>query len=131
MTPAETTNRITELGTVIVPVSDQDAALRFYGEVLGFETRSDTPFGDGDRWLEVAPPNGATSIALMPPREGDPVGINTNIALSTEDVDADHAYLRARGVEADDAVMRMGGAVPPMFFFNDPDGNRFLIVQRS
>lgn len=131
MTQMEARNRITELGTVMVPVGDQDAALRFYSDVLGFETRTDMPFGDGDRWIEVAPPGAATTIALVLPREGEETGINTNIGLTTEDVDADHAELRARGVEADDEVMRMGDPVPPMFFFNDPDGNRFLVVERS
>ncbi|MGH2925887.1 MAG: VOC family protein, partial [Solirubrobacterales bacterium] len=111
----EARNRITELGTVMVPVGDQDAALRFYSDVLGFETRTDMPFGDGDRWIEVAPPGAATTIALVLPREGEETGINTNIGLTTEDVDADHAELRARGVEADDEVMRMGDPVPPMF----------------
>ncbi len=131
MTQAEATNKITEVGTVMVPVSDQDAALRFYGEVLGFETRTDTPYGDGERWIEVAPPGGATTIALVHPREGNSTGVNTNIGLATVDVDADHADLRARGVDADDEVMRMGDPVPPMFFFNDPDGNRFLVVERN
>jgi catechol 2,3-dioxygenase-like lactoylglutathione lyase family enzyme len=131
MTQTEARNQITEVGTVIVPVSDQDEALRFYGEVLGFETRSDTPYGDGQRWIEVAPPGGAATIALVLPREGDPIGINTNIGLTTKDADADHADLRARGVEADDEVMRMGDPVPPMFYFSDPDGNRFLVVERS
>jgi predicted enzyme related to lactoylglutathione lyase len=131
MTQVDATNKITEVGTVMVPVSDQDAALRFYGEALGFETRADTSYGDGERWIEVAPAGGATTIALVPPREGNPTGINTNIGLTTEDVDADHAGLRARGVNVDDEVMRMGGPVPPMFFFNDPDGNRFLVVERS
>jgi len=51
--------------------------------------------------------------------------------LVGRDVDADHAALKANGVEADDEVMRMGDPVPPMFFFKDPDGNRFLIVQRG
>jgi catechol 2,3-dioxygenase-like lactoylglutathione lyase family enzyme len=131
MTQTEARNQITEVGTVIVPVSDQDEALRFYGEVLGFETRSDTPYGDGQRWIEVAPPGGAATIALVLPRESDPIGINTNIGLTTKDADADLADLRARGVEADDEVMRMGDPVPPMFYFSDPDGNRFLVVERS
>ena len=42
-------------GTVIVPVSDQDRAIEFYVETLGFEKRADIPFGGGERWVEVAP----------------------------------------------------------------------------
>jgi predicted enzyme related to lactoylglutathione lyase len=48
--------------------------------------------------------------------------------FATEDIDADHAALQARGVDVDAEVMRMGDPVPPMFFFRDQDGNRLLIV---
>jgi catechol 2,3-dioxygenase-like lactoylglutathione lyase family enzyme len=130
MTETTTETRISQIGTVIVPVSDQDRALEFYLGTLGFEQRADIPFGRGDRWVEVAPPGAASTIALMPPQEGEPIGIDTHVAFTSEDIDADHAHLRARGVDADEAVMRMGGPVPPMFFFRDADGNRFLIVQR-
>jgi catechol 2,3-dioxygenase-like lactoylglutathione lyase family enzyme len=131
MTQTETGTRITQVGTVIVPVSDQDRAIEFYVDKLGFEKRADMPYGRGDRWVEVSPPGGATSIALIPPREGEPVGIDTHVAFTTEDVAADHASLLARGVETDAEVMRMGDPVPPMFFFRDQDRNRFLIVERG
>jgi catechol 2,3-dioxygenase-like lactoylglutathione lyase family enzyme len=131
MTQTETSTHISQVGLVMVPVSDQDRALEFYTEKLGFQTRSDTPFGRGDRWVEVAPPGAATSIALVTPREGEATGIDTRIALSTADIDADHSALRARGVDVDEEVMRMGDPVPPMFFLRDQDGNRLLIVGGS
>ena len=130
MAETETRTQITQVGTVIVPVSDQDRALEFYVEKLGFEKRTDAPFGEGERWVEVAPPGAATTIAIVPPREGESAGIETRVALMTEDIDSEHADLRARGVEADEAVMHMGDPVPPMFFFRDPDGNRFLVIER-
>jgi catechol 2,3-dioxygenase-like lactoylglutathione lyase family enzyme len=126
----ETQTRITQVGTVIVPVSDQDRALEFFVDKVGFEKRTDTPYGDGDRWLEVAPRGAATTVALIPPMEGQSAGIETRVGFTTEDIDADHADLRERGVDVDEEVMRMGDPVPPMFFFRDPDGNRFLVVQR-
>jgi catechol 2,3-dioxygenase-like lactoylglutathione lyase family enzyme len=131
MPESQTRTQITQVGTVIVPVSDQDRALEFYVEKLGFEKRMDVPYGEGDRWIEVAPPGAATTVALVPPREGESTGIETRVGFTTEDIDADHADLRARGVDADDEVARMGDPVPPMFFFQDPDGNRFLIVERD
>jgi catechol 2,3-dioxygenase-like lactoylglutathione lyase family enzyme len=131
MAETETRTHITQVGTVIVPVSDQDRALEFYLEKLGFEKRMDMPYGEGDRWVEVAPPGAATTIALVPPREGDSTGIESHVGFTTEDIEADHADLLARGVDADEEVMRMGDPVPPMFFFRDPDGNRFLIVGRG
>jgi predicted enzyme related to lactoylglutathione lyase len=51
------------------------------------------------------------------------------LSFATDDVDADHAQLRERGVDVDEEVMRMGGPVPPMFFFRDPDGNEFIVVE--
>jgi catechol 2,3-dioxygenase-like lactoylglutathione lyase family enzyme len=131
MTETTTPTTITQVANVMVPVSDQDRAIEFYTEKLGFEKRTDMPFGDGDRWVEVAPPGGATTIALVRPREGESAGIEARTALDSKDVDADHAALRERGVDVDPEVMRMGGPVPPMFFFRDQDGNRLLIVERS
>ena len=128
MAETKTRTLITQVGTVIVPVSDQDRALEFYTEKLGFEKRGDIPYGDGERWLDVAPPGAATTIAIVPPREGQSAGIETRTAFATEDIDAAHEHLRSQGVDVDEEVMRMGDPVPPMFFFRDPDGNSFLLV---
>ncbi len=127
---ATSTNLFTSIGPVIAPVSDQERALAFYTETLGFEKRTDIVFGRaGERWIEVAPPGAETTLAIVPPREGEPAGTATGIAIATEDVDALHATLLERGVDADAEVMRMGDPVPPMFFFRDPDGNSFFAVQ--
>ncbi|QSE92935.1 VOC family protein [Rhodococcus pseudokoreensis] len=115
--------------TVAVPVTDQDRSLEFYVGTLGFERRMDAEFGPGQRWVEVAPPGSATSIALVPTRDGVPVGVETGIRLTTSDADADHATLSASGVDVDAAVLRMGDYVPPMFYFRDPDGNKLVIVE--
>jgi len=113
----------------MVPVADQDAAIGFYCEKLGLEKRADVPFGDGNRWVEVAPAGAETTIALVQPREGEATGIETRVALRTTEIEADHTALRERGVDVDAEVMRMGGPVPPMFFFRDLDGNQLLIVE--
>jgi len=131
MTETESGTRITQVGTVIVPVTDQDRALEFYIDKLGLEKRVDLPYREDSRWIEVAPPGAATTVALVPPMEGKSAGIDTNISFTTEDVEADHVELRARGVDADEEIMRFGGPVPPMFFARDPDGNRFLVVERD
>ena len=121
---------ITGVGTVMVPVSDQDRALEFYTDKLGMEKRADIPYGEGSRWVSVAPAGADTEVALVLPREGDQVGVEVGLGLSSKDVDADNASLRERGVDVDD-VMRMGDPVPPMFFFRDQDGNTLLIVEGS
>jgi predicted enzyme related to lactoylglutathione lyase len=126
---SDTPLSITQVGRIVVPVSDQDRALAFYTGIFGFEKRMDVPFGDGNRWIEVAPKGQQTSIALSTPPQGYPIGVNTGISLATEDADADHAALKAAGVDVDEAVMRMGGPVPPMFTLRDPDGNTLLVVE--
>jgi catechol 2,3-dioxygenase-like lactoylglutathione lyase family enzyme len=146
MNHTASTTRITQVGTVFVPVTDQDRALEFYLDKLGFEKRADFPYGEGSRWVEVAPPGSTIAIALVPPSEGESAGGDeAHCALATEDIEADHATLRARGVDVDAEIGRAGTSrpglvsldasvpdpVPPQFFFRDPDGNRFLIVQPS
>ncbi len=54
-----TTSRIDRISLVIVPATDQDKSIEFYEEALGFEKRTDIPFGDKYRWVEVYPPSGA------------------------------------------------------------------------
>lgn len=122
---------VAQVATVMVPVADQDKAIDFYVEKLGFEKRADVPFGDANRWVEVAPAGAATTVALVQPMEGQETGIEARVAFETTDIEADHAALRERGVDVDAEVMRMGGPVPPMFFFRDQDGNRLLIVERG
>jgi catechol 2,3-dioxygenase-like lactoylglutathione lyase family enzyme len=134
-------HQISRLQLVMVPSTDQDRSVAFYA-ALGFETRNDIPWGDGYRWVEVYPPGGSAGIALLPPRPGDPTGVQTGIILNTDDIDATHAQLQARGVDVAAAIARPGaptrirlGAVelvgpqPPMFWFRDPDGNMLLIVE--
>ena len=125
-----TTSTINKVGVVCIPVSDQDRALAFYVDVLGLEKRADVPFGNGYRWVEVAPPGGDARIAIVPPPEGKPTGnMETGIGLETQDIDAVHAALKERGADVDDEISRMGDPVPPLFWFRDPDGNTLMVVE--
>lgn len=127
---SRTATRLSKIGLVVVPVSDQDRAIEFYTERLGFEKRADVPFGDGYRWVEVAPAGAVTTIAIVPPPPGQPTdGQQTGIALHSADIDADHAALRAQGVDVDAEVSRMGDPVPPIFWFRDQDGNTLMVVE--
>ncbi|WNE98487.1 VOC family protein [Streptomyces luomodiensis] len=121
--------RFSEVGRIVVTVTDQDRALDFYVGTLGFDKRADIPFGDGHRWIEVGPAGAPTGISLVLPREGGrQPGYETGIILTSEDIDADHAALRARGVDTDPEVRRWGAPVPPMFGFRDVDGNVLMVV---
>lgn len=128
-----TTSHITSVGTVFVTVADQDAAIAFYRDRLGFELRSDTTYGEGERWVEVAPPGAQTVIALVPPMasgEGAKPGGDLAFGYETDDLDAAITDLTARGVAFEDRIS-MPAPVPPMAYFRDQDGNRVLLVQRT
>ena len=120
---------VTHVGRVMVPVADQDAAIEFYSEMLGFELAADVPFGDGERWVEVAPPGGGTTLALVPSRGEYQAGRMTGIALDTTDARAVHEELRAKGVDVDAETMGGDGTVPLLFFFRDQDGNSVMVVE--
>ncbi|HEX6507319.1 MAG TPA: VOC family protein [Chloroflexota bacterium] len=120
---------ITQVGRVMVPVADQDAAIEFYRDLLGFKVTVDAAFGDGDRWVEVAPQRGGAAIALVRPQGEYQPGRMTGIALESADPRADHAELRAKGVDVDDQFMGGDGEVPLLFIFRDKDGNQLMVVE--
>jgi catechol 2,3-dioxygenase-like lactoylglutathione lyase family enzyme len=122
--------RVDKIATVVIPVAEQDKAIEFYVEKLGFEKRVDVPFGDGYRWVEVATGGDSeTTIALAPPGPGGSTGNReTGIGLHSEDIDGYHARLKADGVDVDPEVSRMGDPVPPLFWFRDPEGNTLMVV---
>jgi catechol 2,3-dioxygenase-like lactoylglutathione lyase family enzyme len=121
---------VTQVGRICVTVADTDRALGFYVDALGFEKVVDVPMGEEMRWVEVAVAGTPTTIAIAPPPPGQPAGgSQTGICLDTTDVDADHAALKAAGVDVDDEVSRYGDPIPPMFWLRDPDGNSLIIVQ--
>jgi hypothetical protein len=71
-----------------------------------------------------------TTIALAPPPPGGSTGNReTGIGLHTDDIDGYHADLKAKGVDVDDEVSRMGDPVPPLFWLRDPEGNSLMVVQ--
>jgi predicted enzyme related to lactoylglutathione lyase len=125
MSSASTTQAIFHISVVTINVSDQDAALRFYTECLGFEKRMDAPMGEGLRWLTVAPAGATTEIVLSHGfgEGGAPLGKNTGLVLETEDIDAAYRELAGRGVRFTKEPSRefFGGWAE----FVDQDGNAF------
>jgi catechol 2,3-dioxygenase-like lactoylglutathione lyase family enzyme len=119
---AQTT--ITDIGTVGIPVSDQDKAVEFFVGTLGFEKRLDARIGDSFRWVTVAAPGAATTVALI---ANPGSGADTGIRFIVPDARTEHAAMRHRGIEVGDLLCWPG--VPPMFEFKDPDGNKFEIVE--
>jgi lactoylglutathione lyase len=127
MTDRRTGRGISDIRTIGIPVVDQEKALAFYVDKLGFETRLDVPMGEGARWIEVAPPDATITIALIRAHDGLPAGVETGIRFTTRDAESNHAEFLARGIDTDD-VLRWPG-VPAMFAFRDQDGNGLEVVE--
>jgi len=128
-TSASTSTTVSTIGVAMFTVADQDAAIAFYTEKLGFELRSDTPFGENGeyRWVEVAPPGSTARLALNPPMQGEPGG--GGIGVETADVIAEHKRLSAiGGIDLDPEPMTAPGA-PLLFMLRDPDGNHIAVVE--
>ena len=111
-------------------VSDQDKALAFYRDVLGFEVRNDMRLSEEFRWLEVAPPGADVALSLATPMNGGQAGGPSNIIFDTSDMDATAGALKTKGVTfiQEPAAQPWGGI---MAMFSDPDGNVFSLVQRT
>ena len=126
---AKTPTTVSNLGVAMFTVSDQDAALAFYTDKLGYEVRGDLRFGEKgeNRWLEVAPPGSTARLALNPPMNGSPGG--GSIGVETPDVLGEYARLKAvGGIDLDAEPMRIEGA-PLMFSLRDPDGNSIWVSE--
>jgi lactoylglutathione lyase len=120
---------VSNLGVAMFTVADQDAAVAFYTEKLGFEVRADSRFGENDemRWVEVAPPGSTARLALNPPMNDTPGG--SAIGVETPDVAGEHARLSAiGGIDLDPAPQSAPGT-PVMFMLRDPDGNTVVVVE--
>lgn len=120
-----TDTHIAGVRAISIPVDDQDAALTFYMETLGFALVRDMPTPNGGRWIELAPGADGPVVTLERALPGTTRGA-IGIRFMTEDVDATHATLVARGVDVDEILSWPG--VPKMFAFRDPDGNAFSVT---
>ena len=118
----------TGLSTVAIPVSDQDRTKALF-EGLGFETRFDADLGGGFRWLELAAPDGGTSISLVATSEELPTGVDTGIRLVTADARAARDEIERLGLSVGELLD--WPTAPLMFTFCDLDGNRLYASEPS
>src|SRR5258708_4984561 len=107
-----------------IPVRNQDKALAFYTEKLGFTVLTDQAFGEGQRWIELKIPGAQTGVALYTP-EGHESRIGTfqNLSFVVDDVEKEYAELQAKGVEFQRPPRKEGWGTSAIF--KDPDGNCF------
>jgi catechol 2,3-dioxygenase-like lactoylglutathione lyase family enzyme len=118
---------------VVLYVSDQERAKRFWVDTMGFELVDDAPYGE-ERWLSVRTPDGAVKLVLSKRRPGWELGPTragtptSPVFFYTDDVEATYRELSAKGVEFP--------ATPSKQFFGwwsmfaDPDGTRYALGER-
>jgi predicted enzyme related to lactoylglutathione lyase len=124
MSTTSTIGTISRISIVTIHVKDQDEAVRFYTECLGFEKRSDAPMGENMRWVTVAPVGSVTEFVLANNfGDGAQVGSATGVVLETDDIDAAYRELSSKGVRFTHQPSRefFGGWAE----FADQDGNTF------
>ena len=113
---------------VSIPVADQERALAFYTDVLGFQLITDQPFNDKQRWLELGIPGADTRVVLF--QFGDKLqpGGQLNIVFWSDDVEATARELKERGVEfVLDPIHQAYGTTS---IFTDVDGNRIVLSSK-
>ena len=88
MTETARGTRIIDMEGVAVTVRDQDRALRFYVDKLGFEVRRDVPLAEGGRWIQVAPPAATTTVVLVAVGADAPVGLDTGITFTLDEIES-------------------------------------------
>jgi catechol 2,3-dioxygenase-like lactoylglutathione lyase family enzyme len=111
---------------VSIPVSDQDAALKFYTESLGLKVVTDQPFTEKQRWIELMISGADTGVALFTPDGHEKrIGEFQSISFWCEDVFATAEALKKKGVAftREPATESWGSAA----VFKDPDGNQFVL----
>jgi predicted enzyme related to lactoylglutathione lyase len=114
---------------VSIPVSNQDVALKFYTEQVGFKVATDRPFMGGQRWIELLIPGSDTNIALFtPPGMENRIGGFQPVTFWCDDVVATAAALKARGVVLEEEPRQEVWGT--MAKFKDPDGNIFVFSSR-
>jgi uncharacterized glyoxalase superfamily protein PhnB len=119
---------ITHVKFVSVPTTNQDRALAFYTETLGFKLVTDQPFDDRQRWIELRIGGSDTRVVLFTTDTGPQPGSSFSGALACDNVERTYEDLKARGVEF---------AAPPQkqpwgtfAIMKDPDGNSFVLSSR-
>lgn len=129
---------LTKIGTITVQVIDQDKALEFYTQKLGFEKRTDQPLGPNQRWIEVAPPNAETRVLLYKATKNAPgastyraaiahIGKPTGMVLETDDILGTFEKLKSNGVSIIDEPKQQPYGWWGIFV--DQDGNSYGVHQ--
>jgi catechol 2,3-dioxygenase-like lactoylglutathione lyase family enzyme len=119
---------ITSIAAICIVVSDQERALAYYRDILGFDARMDNVMENGMRFLVVAPPGGESGVVLYPAGDDVQAGGSFGSVFATENCQATHAELAGRGVDfSEEPTVQEWGGIQAQF--HDPDGNHFVLIE--
>lgn len=119
---------ITHVKFVSIPTTDQDRALAFYTQKLGFKLVTDQPFDDKQRWIELRVGTSDTHFVLFTADQGPRPGGAFNGAFACDNVDKTYEALKGRGVLFTSAPQKQPWGT--FATFTDPDGNQFVLSSR-
>ncbi len=117
---------ITHVKFISIPVADQERALKFYTEKLGFKIATNQEMGPGRRWIELRIGTAQTRVALFT-MEGEEsrIGTRMNTSICCDDVEATWRQLTARGVEFETPPTKQPWGT--FAIMKDSEGNRFVL----
>ncbi|MBV9009130.1 MAG: VOC family protein [Verrucomicrobia bacterium] len=119
---------IKQVKFVSIPCVDQNRALEFYTEKLGFTIITDQPFDDKQRWIELRVPKAETRLVLFTAEDDKKrIGTRMNMSYTCEDIGETYDELSKRGVEFDGPVQKQCWGTYAIF--KDSEGNRFVLSQ--
>ena len=112
-----------------IPVRDQDRALRFYTEKLGFRVLTDQAFSETQRWIELSIPGADTGVVLFtPPGQEDRIGTFINSSWEVDHVEKTFAELQKKGVEFAGEPQKQPWGMFVMM--KDSEGNQIVLSSR-
>jgi uncharacterized glyoxalase superfamily protein PhnB len=127
---------INTIGGVVVMVSDQAQAVKFYTEKIGFDIRLNVPF-HGGKWIEVAPKDSESTLSIMEPNSQmmspeelesakKKIGKNTGVWFFSSDIQSTYEVLKAKGVDISKPEKQEWGGI--LSQVKDLDGNIFTLL---
>jgi len=127
---------IDTIGGVVIMVSDQAQAIKFYTEKIGLDIRLNVPFYGG-KWIEVAPKDSESTLSIMEPNSQmmskdeleiarKNIGRNTGVWFFTSDIQSTYEELKSKGIDITKPEKQEWGGI--MSTIKDLDGNKFTLL---
>lgn len=125
---------ISKVGQIMLYVNNQDEAVRFWTEKVGFSVISEEDNGQGMRWIEIAPANNAETSIILHNKEfiakmEPELNLGTpSIMFFTENLEQLYSNLLSNNVTVGEIVNMPSGKV---FNFADTEENYFAVMEKG